>query len=29
MESALYGIYALVVLVLEMERLRAANDGDF
>ena len=29
MESALYGIYALVVLVLEMERLRAANGGDF
>ena len=29
MESALYGIYALVVLVLEMERVRAANEGDF
>ena len=29
MESALYGIYALVVLVLEMERVRAASGGDF
>ena len=29
MESALYGIYALFVLVLEMERVRAANEGDF
>ena len=29
MESALYGICALVVLVLEMERVRAANGGDF
>ena len=28
MESALYGIYALVVLVSEMERVRAANSGD-
>ena len=29
MESALYGIYALFVLVLEMERVRAANEADF
>ena len=28
MESALYGIYALVVLVSEMERVRATNEGD-
>ena len=28
MESALYGIYAIVVFVSEMERVRATNEGD-
>ena len=29
MESALYGIYALVVFVSEIERVSAANEWDF
>ena len=29
MESALYGIYALVVFVSEIERVSAANEFDF
>ena len=29
MESALYGIYALVIFVSEIERVSAANEFDF
>ena len=29
MESALYGIYALVVFVSEIERVSVANEYDF